>query len=474
MSSSIETIRGADARTGECAGWRALRAQLKGQLLLPEDDGYDRVRRVWNGMVDKRPAIIVRCIAASDVVEAIGFAREHELIISVRGGGHNIAGNSVCDGGLMIDLSLMKQITVNPLQRTARAEPGLRLAEFDTATQAHGLATPMGINSETGIAGLTLGGGLGRLARKHGLACDNLISAEVVLADGRAVRARDAENADLLWGLRGGGGNFGVVTSFEYRLHRVGPTILGGLLLYELGAARDVLRHYRDFAAGAPDGISMDAVLLTVPDSSKMLALSICYIGHIDEGERALQGVRAFGPPAKDLIAAVPFVELQSSADPLFAEGRRYYWKAQFLRELDDSAIDTLLDCFERAPSAGSLFVLQQVGGAVGRIDRSATAYFNRDAQFDCFPMAVWDDPADEVHSIAWARNSWHAMRAFSTGGVYVNNLGDEGQDRVRAAYGDNYERLVGLKNKYDPTNLFRHNQNIAPAALHTDNAPEP
>jgi FAD/FMN-containing dehydrogenase len=365
----------------------------------------------------------------------------------------------------MIDLSPMKGIKVDPERRTARAEPGLTLSEFDAATQAYGLATTMGINSDTGIAGLTLGGGIGRLGRKHGLACDNLVTAEVILADGRPVTASADENPELFWAIRGGSGNFGVVTAFEYRLHNVGPTILGGLLLYNYRSAREVLRFYRDFAAVAPDEVDMDVVLLNSPEGEKLLAISACYVGPVPEGERVLLPLREFGPPVQDLIAPVPYVELQASADPLFVRGRRYYWKAHFLREVSDLAIDTLLDCFRRAPSISSLFVLQQVGGAIRRVGCGDTAYFNRDAEFDCFPVSVWDEAFDDARNITWAREAWEAMRPFSTGGVYVNNLGEEGEDRIRAAYGANYARLVTVKNKYDPTNVFRSNQNVIPTA---------
>ena len=439
--------------------------RLQGDLVLPGSADYDEVRRVWNGMVDKRPAAIVRCATASDVAEAVGFARTSDLLVSVRGGGHNIVGNSLSHGGLVIDLSPMKGIQVDPERRTARAEPGLTLGEFDAATQAFGLATTTGINSETGIAGLTLGGGFGRLGRKHGLTCDNLLSADVVLADGRLVTASAAANPDLFWGIRGGGGNFGVVTAFEYRLHPVGPTILGGLLLHGYGRAREALRFYYEFSSTAPDEVSADAVLLTSPAGEPTLAISACYAGPVAEGERVLRPLREFGPPAQDLIAPVAYTALQASADPLFKRGRRYYWKAQFLAEISDAAIDTLLDRFAEVPSAMSLAVLQQAGGAIARVGDGDTAYGNRSAAYDCFPVSVWEDPAEDERNIAWARGFWDVMRPFSTGGVYVNNLGEEGEERVRAAYGANHGRLVALKNRYDPTNLFRLNQNITPTA---------
>lgn len=439
--------------------------RLRGRLVLPGDDDYEPARRVWNGMVDKKPAIIARCAATIDVVEAVNFARDHGLLVSVRGGGHNIAGNALCEGGLTIDLSGMKGIRVDPERRTARAEAGLNLGEFDAVTQASGLATTMGINSDTGVSGLTLGGGIGRLGRKYGLACDNLIAAEVVSAEGNILRASATENPDLFWGLRGGGGNFGVVTAFEYKLHHVGPTILGGLLLYDFKRAKEALKFYYEFSSTAPDEVSADAVLLTAPDGAKMLAISACYVGPIDEGERALKALRTSSRPTVDQIAPIAYTELQASADGLFLGGRRYYWKAQFLREIEDAAIDILVDGFATVPSAMSLAVLQQVGGAIGRVPGDATAYANRDAAYDCFPISVWQNPADGERNISWVRELWSALRPFSTGGVYVNNLGHEGEDRVQAAYGSNYKRLVAVKTRYDPTNFFRLNQNIQPAA---------
>ncbi|MBV9198430.1 MAG: FAD-binding oxidoreductase [Alphaproteobacteria bacterium] len=441
-----------------------LSTRLRSGVLLPQSDGYETARRVWNGLVDKRPAAILMCARREDVVEAVNAARTCGLTLAVRGGGHSVAGASVCDGGLVIDLSRMKAVLVDPEQCTVRAEPGLRLGEFDAATQAHGLAVTMGVNSDTGIAGLTLGGGFGRLGRKLGLAYDNLLSAEMVLADGRCVTASATTNPDLFWAIRGGGGNFGIVTSFTYRLHLLGPQILGGLLVHDFDRAREVLRFYRSFSRTAPDDISTDAVFLTAPDGRRLVALSVCYIGPVDEGERALRPLREFGQPLQDLIAPVAYTALQASADPLFAPGRRYYWKAQFLKDLSDSAIDALVDGYACATSPLSLAVLQQVGGAIARVPADATAYGNRDAAYDCFPAAIWEDPAEDERHIAWARKFWEAMRPFATGGVYANNLGEEGEERVRAAYGGNYARLAAVKAIYDPDNLFRLNQNIRPA----------
>jgi FAD/FMN-containing dehydrogenase len=439
--------------------------RLRGSVILPDHPDYEAARKVWNGMVDKRPAIIVRCAGARDVVAAVDFARDHGLPVAVRGGGHNVAGAAVCDDGLVIDLSRMKRIEVDAERRTARAEAGLNLGEFDAATQAHGLATTMGVNSDTGISGLTLGGGFGRLGRRHGLACDNLLAAEIVTADGRQLTASASEHPDLFWGIRGGGGNFGVVTAFEYRLHSVGPTVLAGSVLYDWTRARDALRFYYEFSSTAPDELNADAVLMTSPGGERLFGISVCWCGDLDEGARVLEPLQAHLPPLEANMAPTAYLQVQSASDRLFLRGRRYYWKAQFLREISNPAIDALLAAYAGAPSASALAVLQQVGGAIARVPTSATAYAPRDAVYDCFPIAIWDDPVEDEANIQWAREFWTAMRPFSTRGVYVNALGDEGEDRVRAAYGQNYARLVALKNQYDPTNLFRLNQNIRPTA---------
>lgn len=442
-----------------------LRPAIRGELVLPDDTGYPQARKVWNGMVDKRPAAVIYCAGAGDAIAAVQFARSENLLVSVRAGGHNVAGSSVCDGGLVIDVSRMKHIEVDPARRIARAEAGLNLGEFDTATQAHGLATTMGVNADTGIAGLTLGGGFGKLGRKHGLTCDNLVAADIVTADGRLLRASATENADLFWGIRGGGGNFGIVTTFEYRLHPVGPLLLAGSVLYRYEHARAAMEFYAAFSSKAPDELSLDAALVTAPSGERFFNVSACYVGPIAEGERVIKPLREYGTPAEDRIAPIPYVQLQSAGDANFPRGRRYYWKAQFMREISDQAIDTLLAAYATAPS-GSLLVLQQVGGAIGRVPIAETPYANRDALYDCFPISIWDEPADDEIHIRWARDLWTAMRPFSTGGVYANNLGDEGTDRVQAAYGENYPRLAALKNKYDPTNFFRLNQNIRPVIL--------
>jgi FAD/FMN-containing dehydrogenase len=439
--------------------------RLKGDLVLEGDAGYDEARKVWNGAIEKRPAMIAYCADAQDIVRAVTFARSRTFPVAVRSGGHNVAGLSVCDGGMVIDLSRMKRIDVDPVRRTARAEAGLDLGEFDRATQAYGLATTMGVNSDTGIAGLTLGGGFGKLGRKYGLTCDNLIAAEVVTAEGNILRASVAEHPDLFWGLRGGGGNFGIVTAFEYQLHAIGTSLLVASALHPYDQAREAMRFYDEFARNAADEVNVDAALVTLPSGDRFFSISGCHVGSHHDGEHALSPIVKFGCPVETRLAAVPYLEIQSGGDALFPRGRRYYWKAQFLREISAGAIDALLDAYARAPNASSLLALQQVGGAIARVPVSDSPYANRDAAFDCFPIAIWDDPADDGANMRWARELWSAVRPHSTGGVYANNLGDEGEDRVRDAYGENYPRLVALKNKYDPTNFFRLNQNIKPTA---------
>jgi FAD/FMN-containing dehydrogenase len=463
----MNALRLADKPNGEPPLQRTdiahLRQALRGELVAPGDPGYDQARKVWNGMVDRRPVAVIFCAGADDVAAAVTFARSRNLLVAVRAGGHNIAGSSVCDSGVVIDVSRMKSVEVDAARRVARAQAGANLGEFDAATQAFGLATTMGVNSDTGIAGLTLGGGFGKLGRKHGLSCDNLLAADIVTADGRLLKASATENADLFWATRGGGGNFGIVTAFEYRLFPVGPLLLTASVQHSYGDAREAMRFYHAFASAAPDDLSLDAALVTAPNGERLFSMSACYAGSLEEGERAIRPLREYGSPVAERVGPLSYLQIQSAGDSTFPRGRRYYWKAQFLRELADAAIDTLLAAYATAPSE-SLLVLQHVGGAIARVPAAETPYANRDALYDCFPVAIWDDPAaDETH-IRWARHLWDAMRPFSTGGVYANNLGEEGAERVQAAFGANYARLAAVKNKYDPTNFFRLNQNIRPA----------
>lgn len=440
-----------------------LKASLRGDLLLPSDARYDETRKVWNGMIDKRPAFIVRCAGVADVIDAVKFARDHNLLVSVRGGGHNIAGKAVCDGGMMIDLSRMRSVHVEPVKRTAHVDGGATLGDLDHETQAFGLATTLGVVTHTGVAGLTLGGGIGRIGRKYGLACDNLLSVNVVTAEGQFLRASEMENAELFWGTRGGGGNFGIVTSFEFRLHPVGPVVLGGAVIHPLERAREALKFYYEYSSTAPDELAADAVLLTSPEGERVFAISVCYIGSLEEGERVLQPLRRFGPPLADQIGPNVYTTVQAAGDALFPLGFHHYWKTHFMTAISDGAIDAILSHFATVPSPRSVIVFQQYGGAVSRISPTATAFSHRAAQYDFIPTSIWTNPAESEKQMNWVRLLWDSMKPFSTGGEYVNNLGEEGEDRVRAAYGGNYERLVALKNKYDPTNFFRLNANIKP-----------
>ncbi|MGB3877040.1 MAG: FAD-binding oxidoreductase [Shinella zoogloeoides] len=441
-----------------------LRRALRGELVLRADPVYERARQVWNGLVDKRPAAIAYCACAEDVVAALAAAREGGLSISVRSGGHNVAGKSVCEGGLVIDLSRMKNRLVEDSRLFASAEAGLTLAEFDRATQACGLATTMGVNGDTGIAGLTLGGGFGKLGRRFGLACDNLLSAQVVTADGRVLHASADENPDLFWGLRGGGGNFGIVTRFDYRLHAIGTTVLAGSIVFPEARAREALKFYDEFARNAPGELSLDAALFTSA-GERLFSISVFHSGVPTQAAKDIAPLFAYaqGKSVSAHVEPTPYLAVQSAGDAVFPRRRRYSWKAQFMRELTADMIDALLDAYRKAPGDNALLVLQQVGGAISRVPVAATAYAGRDAEFDCFPIAIWDDPAADGENLAWVRDVWTAVRPFSTGAVYVNNLGDEGPERVKAAYGPNYRRLVELKDKYDPSNLFSLNQNIAP-----------
>ena len=436
---------------------------LTGELLSPVDGSYDQARKVFNGVIDKRPALIVRCAGVADVQQAVNFARDHDLLVSVRSGGHNVAGKAVCDGGLVIDLTMMRSVRVDAVNRTALVEGGATLRDLDHQTQAFGLATTAGVVGTTGVAGLTLGGGVGWLARKYGLSCDNLLSVELVTADGQHLKASAEENADLFWGVRGGGGNFGIVTSFQFQLHPVGPVVLGGSLFHSLERAREALKFYYEYSSTAPDELVANAALVTSPDGDRVLQITVCYTGAMEQGERVLQPLRQFGSPISDEIAPITYLEIQARGARRFVEGLRYYWKTHFLTQISDEAIDVLVTHFATVPSPLSAVGLQQYGGAISRVGQTDTAFSHRDAQYDFIPDSSWSDPEESELNIQWSREIWELMKPFSTGGEYVNNLGEEGEDRVRAAYGDNYDRLVALKNKYDPNNFFRLNANVKP-----------
>ncbi len=460
--------RGVFTATGarlEEAVVEAFRAGRRGQMLRPGDGAYDEARKLWNGMFDRRPALIARCEGTADVMSAVNFARNHRLQVAVRGGGHSFPGHSVCEGGLVIDLSPMKAIRVDPAARTAQAQAGAKWLEFDHETQAFGLATTGGTASDTGIAGLTLGGGLGWLSSKYGLTVDNLISADVVLADGRFLTASATQNQDLFWGLRGGSGNFGVVTSFEYQLHAVGPTILGGMVVYPLTKAKEMLRFYREFTRTAPDELTIYAGLLNPPDGATVAALICCYCGPLDKGEQVVRPLKSFGPPLQNMLGPIPYTAQQSLTDAALPAGSYYYTKGGFLPDLTDEAIEVFAEYAATKPSPLSAVLVQTVCGAASRVDSSATAFPHRRFPYAPVIVSQWLDTAGSDKNVGWARDFWKALQPFAGGGAYVNDLGQDDDDRVRTAYGANFERLATLKKTYDPENLFRLNPNIKPAA---------
>jgi FAD/FMN-containing dehydrogenase len=443
---------------------RKFETGLRGDVFRPGHPNYERARTLFNAMIDKHPALIVRCREVSDALRAVEFARTHNLLVAVRGGGHNVAGKALCDHGMVIDLSAMKGIRVDPVGRTVRAEPGLTWGEFDRATQAHGLATTGGFVSTTGIAGLTLGGGLGWLMRKYGLACDNLQSVEIVTADGQLRAAHAAENPDLFWAVRGGGGNFGIVTSFEYQLRPVGQ-LLAGAVFFPLEQARDALRFYRELMATAPDELMAYALFLTSPDGTPLCAIAVCYVGPLETGEQILRPLRSYGRPAADSVHPMSYLEIQSMFDGGFPFGRLNYWKSSVLPELTDEAIDVLVAQSATVPSPLSAWALEPFGGAVGRVGVEETAFPHRRARYSLVIVGMWTDPAESPTNVRWTRELWSAMQPFSNEAVYVNYLDTDDADRVPAAYGAaTYQRLRLLKEKYDPGNFFRINQNIGPA----------
>ena len=440
-----------------------LRSALRGQVLRPGDAGYDTTRRIYNAMIDRRPALIARCAGAADVVACVQFARGEGLEVSVRGGGHNASGKAVGEG-VMIDLSPMKGVRIDPRRRTARAEAGLTLAELDRDCQRFGLATPLGVVSATGIAGLTLGGGIGWLGGKHGLACDNLLSVDIVTADGALLTASPTEHPDLFWAVRGGGGNFGVVTSFEYRLHEVGP-VIGGAVAWPLAQAGRVLRFYDDFAWGCPDELSVNARFQVAQDGTSVLGIGVAWIGPLDVGERLLKPLRSCESPLADAIRPMSFVDLQRGSDAVYPPGRRHYWKAGFLRHLGPDAIEVVTQFFATRPSPLAMIGLQQMHGAAARVPGVETAFAHRQDQWDCLMLGVWERAEDDERCIRWTRELYAAMEPHLERAVYVNSLGADEPERVRTAYGTNYDRLASIKARYDPGNFFRGNQNVAKGA---------
>lgn len=443
-----------------------LASRFSGQLLQPADAGYEETRKVHNGLVDKRPALIARCRGVADVVDAVNLARKLNLEVAIRGGGHNVAGRATVDGGLMIDLASMKGIHVDSHTRTARAQGGVTWAEINRETQLHGLAVTGGVVSTTGIAGLTLGGGLGWLMGKYGLALDNLRSVELVTAEGQVLRASKDEQADLFWALRGGGGNFGVAASFEYQLHPVGPTITGGLVAHPFERARDVLKFLRDFTASLPEEMTVFGGLIHAPDGSgaKLAAMVTCHCGSLGAGETATRPLKQFGSPVMDAIGPMPYCQLNGMLDAAFPTGALNYWKSSFLAQLSDDAIDTMIECFARCPTPMGQLLLEHFHGAATRVGVGDTAFPHRTDGHNLLVLSEWMEPANTERCIAWARETYAEMEPFMASGRYVNYLGDdEAGDPTAAAYGPNYRRLQELKTKYDPSNFFHINQNIRP-----------
>lgn len=452
-----------------------LRARTRGEVLVRGDAGYDEARAVWNGMFDKYPSVIVRCRGASDVIAALNFASAQEMDFTVKGGGHSVAGHSTIDNGLLVDLSLMNDVRVDPSERTARVGGGAILADLDHETQAFGLAAPAGVVSLTGVAGLTLGGGKGHLSRAFGLTCDNLRSADVVTPDGRLVHASSEENDDLFWALRGGGGNFGIVTSFEFNLHPVGPEVLAGPIFYPFDQAKDVFSSARDVMEGAPDEVGCLLGFMTFPSEEPFpesqwgrpgAFLVPCYAGPVADGESALAPLRAIGNPILDGVAPLPYVGLQQAFDAGNPNGNRYYWRAELMADLTDEAIDAIIDYLtdQPFPSPFSTITIETLGGAVGRVAPGATAYPHRDAKYDIGMWGNWTDPSDDAVVTEWVRGCHSTIAPYATGGVYVNYLDGDEDDRIRAAYGDNFDRLARIKAKWDPENRFSHTRNIEPA----------
>jgi FAD/FMN-containing dehydrogenase len=441
------------------------KARLRGMVIQPDDDGYEQARKVWNGNINRHPALIVQCAGVADVIDAVNFARDNGLLVAVRGGAHSAAGYGTCDGGIVIDLSPMRGIRVDPVNKTARADAGVLWKELDRETQSFGLATTGGVVSNTGIAGLTLGGGLGWLMGKHGCSIDNLLSVDVVTADGQFLTASEHDNADLFWGVRGGGGNFGVVTSFEYRLHPVGPIILGGLVLHPLAHAREVLRFYREFSSTLPDEAEAYAALLTSPEGAPMVALILGYNGPIDEGEQVLAPARTFGEPILDAVGPMPYLVRQAMLDePHAIHGIERYWKSGFATEFSDELLDVVVDGASSFISPLTAIMFFRLHGASSRVGASETAFGLRGDRWDVNVISQWTDSGDSDRQIAWTRALWGRIEPLISPNAYINHIaGDDKPEKVRASYGENYDRLVALKTRYDPTNLFQLNPNIRP-----------
>ncbi len=449
-----------------------LKSKLKGSLLRKGDSGYDDARTIWNAMIDRHPALVVQCVTAADVQEAVRFAGKHGLLVAIKGGGHNIAGNAICDGGMLIEFSRMKAVHVDAKALTARVEPGATLGDFDSEAQKHGLATPLGINSTTGVAGLTLGGGFGWLSRRFGMTVDNLLSCDVVLADGQVVKASEKDNPDLFWALRGGGGNFGIVTSFEFKLHPVGPNILAGLFVFPLSDASSALKKYREYIKSLGDDTTVWVVMRKAPPlpflpahvhGTEVIVFAAFHSGDEAAGCRALEPVRGFGQLLGEALGMQPYVGWQSAFDPLLTPGARNYWKSHNLADIPDGLITLLVEYIGKLPSDQCEIFLGGIGAATTRVSPSAMAYSQRDTIYAMNVHGRWDSSSDDDKCITWARDFCKKTEQYATGGVYVNFLTSDEMPRVKAAYGANYDRMVAAKNKYDPKNFFRMNMNVCP-----------
>ena len=449
-----------------------LKGRIKGSVLVPDDPGYEEARQIWNAMIDRRPAVIVQCAQADDVPPVIRFARENKLELSIRGAGHNIAGNALCDNGLMIDFSRMKNVRVEAEKKRAYVEPGATLADLDAAIQAHGLATPVGINSTTGIAGLTLGGGFGWLTRKYGMTIDNLVSVDLIMADGKKLHASENENTDLFWAIRGGGGNFGIVTQFEFQLFPVGPEITAGLIVFPFNQAKQILTRYREFVKTAPEELNVWVVLRKAPPlpflpenvhGKEVVVLPVFYPGNAAEAEKLIAPLRDFGNAHGEHIGAQPYVAWQKAFDPLLTPGARNYWKSHNFTELADGALNSIIEFAGKLPSPQCEIFIGLIAGAPNRVAPDAMAYAHRDARFVLNVHGRWDEAKDDQKGIGWAREFFKASAPYASAGAYVNFMTAEEGDRVAAAYGSNYDRLAEIKKRYDPENVFHLNQNIKP-----------
>ncbi len=437
--------------------------KINGTVLQSGDAEYDNARKVWNAMIDRKPTLIAQCTNADDISECVRFAKKNNMIVSVKGGGHNVAGNAVCDGGLMIDLSKMKEIKVDATNKTATAEPGVILREFDAATTAHGLATTGGTVSDTGLAGLTLGGGLGWLMGKYGLTVDNLLGAEMVLSNGEQVTVDEDNHPDLFWAIRGGGGNFGIVSKFKYQLHSFGTNVMAGMILYPMEQAKSVMKFYREYARTAPDELMAYSGFIVTPDGLPVTMLLPAWLGDLEEADKHIAPLRAFGTPIADMIAEIPYTALQSILDAAAPTGIRRYWKSGYFTDLSDELLDIVLKYVATRPSPMSPVLFLHIRGAAARTPTEATAFGNRRDQWDSDIISQWLDVTDDEKNITWTRNFWKEIEPL-TNGVYVNHLGGDDDPRIANAYGPNFERLKAIKKKYDPDNFFRMNNNIKPA----------